>query len=574
MQTIDGGYVIAGATTSFGDGCACAWLVKVDSLGNKIWDKTFGAGGTYDSTALSVLGTSDGGFIFTGMKESPKPDYDDVLLIRTDERGEKIWERKYDVRKDDWGLSICQITNGGFAICGWTESVNEIRNRDILLIVVDDAGNEKWNRTFGGDKRDYASSVIETSDGAFLIAGDLDGPACLIKIDEYGNDVWKKYYHSEYSFYSVCRSSDGGYIATGLSVPNNADQCDVFIIKTDANGDEVWNRTFGGSNDDEASCVQQTSDGGYVLIGETRSFGDGTPEAWIIKIDSGGNKIWDRRFDASKVGIPYDGHQTADGGYIVVGKATDNNVGLLKLDSNGYLDVPGGGVENGDENANPPSKLPWFWIAIGAGAVILLAIIIIIIRRRNDDEWDDEDEDEDEDDEEEDDRSILLGKKGKVAPLPQKRCIKCSTVLITPDAAFCAACGSSQTVVSTPAPSPQTINCPGCGGANPYGTAFCGMCGTDLRQSLRTAAAAPMVQQGYGQQQPVSGQFVQQAQAPASQQFVQQPQTQAPVQPMAQQGYVQQQPVPASASMFPPQQQQQNPPAPPPPVPPGYGGLQ
>ena len=574
QETNDNGFIIAGITSSIGNGDRDIWLIKIDIDGNIIWDKTFG-GDKWD-VPDSILLLEDGSYIILASTESFGAGDFNVWLIKADSNGNEIWNHTFGGDDYDAGNWIQHTNDGGYMLA-CTSSLNEDCNPDILIIKTDANGNELWNKRFGGTGSE-GSSMIESKEGGFVIVGyktvSIFGrDVWLIEIDEDGNEMWNQTYgaSSEEWGYFLQITDNGDIIIVGHSWYFEYKQYDIWLIKTDKNGNQKWNRLFGGDKYDRGYCLCKTSAGNYLIIGSTASFGNGNDfhDIWLLKINA--SAIQDGTYDVILHGDP---------------------------PSNGDVHPNGGSNGNGSENgkdgngdnSKTTSEFPYLWIAIGAGAVILIAIIIIIIRRRNeDDEWDDDDEEDEEDeDEEEDDRSILLGKKGKVAPLPQKRCVKCNTILITPDAAFCAACGSSQAAVSAPAPSPQTINCPGCGGVNPHGTAFCGMCGMNLQQSLGAAAAAPMVQQVPVMQQPVSGQFVQQpqTQAPvqpmAQQGYVQQQpvsgqfgqQTQAPVQPMTHQGSIQQQPVPASASMFPQQQQQQNPPAPPPPVPPGYGGLQ
>ena len=585
-ETTDGGYVIVGLSEE--DNIA---LTKTNNAGYVEWQKVLKT--DRFEHGYSVQQSSDGGYVIVG-KTTQITRLDDIIFIKVDANGNKTYEKTFGGAKYDIGHHIQQTTDSGYVIVGETQSfgTGDVNpwgdtNSDVWVIKIDSSGNVQWNKTYGGNHSQIGHTIEETSDGGYIIVGTSGIGVYLLKIDTDGNEIWRKIFENEHvnsGARDVKETSDGGFIIGGYtdSYLYSSGSYDGWLIKTDSSGEEIWNRTYGMEGGEYINAVCLDSTGGYIFTGYTSSSDRINDNVWIVKTDSNGIEIWNLDFGGDKEERAYSVQETNDGGYIVVGhtisyRTEGNDVWLLKVDTEGKIsgsevptvapyvngDQPNGGSngDNGDLDSDPPSKLPWLWIAIGAGAVILIAIIIIIIRRRNDDEWDDEDDeyDDDEDDEDEDEEEDKVRR--KPSKPPQKRCIKCSAVLISPDAAFCAACGSSQAAVSAPAPSPQLINCPGCGGVNPQGTAFCGMCGMNLQRSLGTAAAAPMVQQVPVMQQP------------ARNQFIQQPQTQAPVQPMAQQGYVQQQPVPASASMFPPQQQQ-NPPAPPPPVPPGYGGLQ
>ena len=557
QQTADGGYIILGETVSFAsDSGDYIWLIKTDDNGNKIWDNTYAG-----NWARSLSQTADGGYAILGhggdfLKE-------EIFLIRTDAFGNEIWTKEFGASSQDFPHDVQQTKDGGFVVVGMTS----LGEGDVWLIKTDDNGNEEWTKHFGDDQYQEGESIQQTTDGGYIIVGASSSyeryyDVWLIKADRNGNKLWDQKYggHRKDWGYSVRETSEGGYIIAATTSSFGAGNTDAWIIKTNSSGSELWNQTYGSKNDDYVYCIQETNDKGYVIAGKTGKK-DEKPDIWIVKTDENGIVQWERTYGGDEADIGKTVLQTTDGGYIIVGGTGSFGSGvvdlwLIKTNTEGQtIDSTNGGNDHPNVNNVSTSKFPWLWIAIGAGAIILIAVIIIIIRRRNDDEWDDEDED-DEDYEDEEVEKV----RRKPSKPPQKRCIKCSAVLISPDAVFCTTCGASQTAVSAPAPSPQTINCPGCGGVNAHGTAFCGMCGMNLQQSLGVVPPVPMVQQVPVMQQP------------ASHQFVQQPQTQAPVQPMAQQGFVQQQQVFMPTPMFP--QQQQNPPAPPPPVPPGYGGLQ
>ena len=549
-QTNDGGYII------LGDKDGEMWLIKIDQMGNELWNRTFKGSG------FSVFQINDGGYIVVGSIEW------NMFMVKISHIGDEIWTKTYKGDDFDNWQSIQQTNDGSYIIVGSTSSYGNGKT-DMWLIKTDNNGNEIWNKTYGGKKSDIGYSVRVNPDEGYLITGitysyntgDESGDAWIIKTDGEGDEIWNVTFtsDSDETVNSIQQTDDGDFIAAGYALTNSDGKYnyDIWVTRADVNGINKWTKTFGGAEEEKGYSIQPTSDGGYVITGHTYSYGAGNRDIWLIKIDSNGNKLWDRTYGGSKHDEGKSVQQTNDGGYIIVGNTESYGNGnpdiwLLKVDSEGRLEsangngpINGGDPPNGeDENSGSSSKFPWLWIAIGAGAVIIVVIIIIIIRRRNDDDWDGEDdEDDEEDDEEEEDNISLLGKMGKVAPPQQKQCVKCGAILISPDAAFCAACGASQATVSAPAPYQQFVNCPGCGGVNAQGTVFCGMCGMNLRQSLGVAPAAALVQQSNVQQQPVSNQFVQPIQAPT----------------MTTQGYV---------------QQQVSTPAPPPDLPKGYGGLQ
>jgi regulation of enolase protein 1 (concanavalin A-like superfamily) len=246
--------------------------------GNKLWEKTFG--GIRDDRGHSVQQTSDGGFILLGWTESFDAREADVWLIKTDASGNIEWDRTFGGSDRDKGSSVQQTSDGGFILVGYTESFGA-GWADVWLIKTDADGNKLWEKTFGGSGLDSGSSVQQTSDGGFIIvgyttsfgAGGFD--VWLIKTDADGNKLWEKTFGGSRRDWgsSVQQTSDGGFILVGYTTSFGAG--DVWLIKTDANGNKQWDRTFGGSDWDEGWSVQQTSDGGFIIVGWTWSFGAG-----------------------------------------------------------------------------------------------------------------------------------------------------------------------------------------------------------------------------------------------------------------------------------------------------------
>jgi len=332
QQTSDGGYVIAGRTFSYGAGASDAWLLKTNSLGNMAWNQTFGGSG--NDTANSVQQTSDGGYIITGQTDSYGAGGWDIWLLKTNSSGNMAWNQTFGGSGNDYGYSVQQTADGGYVIAGITNSCGA-GGYDVWLIKIDPSGNETWNRTFGGSDYDSCNSVQQTSDGGYIIAGYTDSfgaggwDVWLIKIDPSGNEAWNQTFggSGEDWALSVQQTSDGGYIIAGTTVFSGAGGWDIWLIKADSSGSEIWNQTFDGLDDDYGASVQQTSDGGYVIVGTSNFHGAGKADVWLIRTDSSGSEIWNQTFDGLDDDYGASVQQTSDGGYIVLGDAESYGAG-------------------------------------------------------------------------------------------------------------------------------------------------------------------------------------------------------------------------------------------------------
>ena len=334
QQTSDGGYILFGTTRSYGAGEYDFWLIKTDAQGNKEWEKTFG-GNDWD-WGISIQQTSDGGYILLGSTCSYGAGEWDFWLIKTDSQGNKQWERTFGGSGLDIGWSVQQITDGGYILLGYTYSYGA-GDGDFWLIRTDAQGNKQWERTFGGSEDDQGYSVQQASDGGYILLGYTESYGAgsadfwLIKTDAYGNKEWERTFggSEDDRSVSVQQTQDGGYILLGDTYSYGVGSADFWLIKTDAYGNKEWERTFGGSSRDNGWSVRQTADGGYILFGVTYSYGAGSADSWLIKTDAYGNKEWERTFGGSAIDWGISVQQTEDGGYILFGCTSSCGAGGL-----------------------------------------------------------------------------------------------------------------------------------------------------------------------------------------------------------------------------------------------------
>jgi hypothetical protein len=327
QQTTDGGFIVVGWTRSFGAGDWDVWLIKTDANGAELWNKTYGGSDTEDGN--SVQQTTDGGFIVAGSTVSFGAGWADGYLIKTDANGNELWSKTYGGVAGDWINSVRQTSDGGYAMIGETNNFGA-SGSDVWLVKTDADGNELWSKTFGDTGDDNVQNFDQTNDGGFIFAmyeGITTAPEktsiILTKTDGNGNQMWSKTFGPAtlYQWGSwVHQTTDGGYIISGGNV-------DFYLIKTDANGNELWSKTYGGSNWELGREAQQTSDGGYIMVGRTESFGAGSEDAYLIKTDANGNELWSKTYGGIDSDWGRSVKQTANGGYIFTGKTCSFGAG-------------------------------------------------------------------------------------------------------------------------------------------------------------------------------------------------------------------------------------------------------
>ena len=334
-QTSDGGFIITGYTRSFGTASGRnIWLIKTDAFGNEQWNNTFGGNG--DDEGHCVKQTTDGGYIIAGLTNSFGAGLKDFYLVKTDSLGSLLWQRTFGGANDDEAYSVLQTNDGGYVAAGVTSSFSN-GGRDVFLVKTDPSGNFVWQKNLGGLSSDGAWDIQHSSDGGFIIGGwtfshgpGFLGNAWLVKSDSLGNEQWNKAFGGTDvdRAYSVQQTNDGGYILTGYTDSFGAGLYDMLLIKTDNTGNQQWMKTFGGTGRDYGHSVQQTMDGGFIAAGYTLSFGAGGDDMYVVKTDANGNEQWSNTYGGSSSDVAYGIRETSDGGFIITGHTLSFGAGV------------------------------------------------------------------------------------------------------------------------------------------------------------------------------------------------------------------------------------------------------
>jgi hypothetical protein len=326
------------------------------------WQKSFG-GSTIDE-AKSVQQNTDGSYIIAGYTQSNNGDVtgnhgnSDYWVVKLATTGYIQWQKTLGGTGDEYAYSIQQTSDGGYIVAGYTNSNNgdvtgNHGNNDYWVVKLSDAGIIQWQKTFGGTQNDYAYSIQQTRDGGYIVAGSTssnDGDVTgnhggsdmwILKLSATGNIQWQKALGGTYgdAGYSIQQTTDGGYIAVGFTASSDGDvinhigALDDWVVKLTNTGTIEWQKSLGGTASEIANSVEQTSDGGYIIAGITRSYdGDVTGyhggngyDYWIVKLSGMGIIQWQKTLGGTEDDYTWSIKQTMDGGYVVGGSSLSND---------------------------------------------------------------------------------------------------------------------------------------------------------------------------------------------------------------------------------------------------------
>lgn len=367
QQTDDGGYIVGGASSSYdGDltenhGNYDCWVVKLDASANIVWQKSLGGSSREDLDEIRQ--TNDGGYVFAGGSRSNDGDVSgnhgnsDFWIVRLDQDGNILWQKSYGGSGEDQARSVKETTDAGFIVAGYSWSNDgdvsgNHGNSDYWIVKLNSAGNLEWQKCYGGSGFEfYFIEIEQTPDGGYAFGartqsddGDVTGnhgafDGWFVKLDSSGNMQWEKCLGGSFTdaIHYLEPIPGGGFIAGGVSRSSDGDATqnhgeeDCWILRLDSSGNIVWQKSFGGSSDDQVFSIEQTDDGGFIAGGYSNSVdGDvtgnhGNYDSWVLKLDKFGNLQWEKTFGGSSFDDGWSVQQTTDHGFIIAGFSGSDN---------------------------------------------------------------------------------------------------------------------------------------------------------------------------------------------------------------------------------------------------------
>lgn len=352
-QTSDGGYVLAGFSDSFGAGPnADFYIIKINNIGDTIWTKTYGT--IEEDRAYDIQQTMDGGYVLTGYSDNASS-YSNVILFKLNSNGNLQWNKTYTCSNYEIGYTVQETNDGGFIIGGRVSVISPF-GYNVYLVKADSNGDTLWTKQYGTNTEGYCAQ--QTSDGGYIITGNSYGSstlldAYLVKTNSNGDTLWTKTYggtkDDQGNF--VQQTSDGGYIITGYTYSFDTLK-QVYLIRTDSNGDTLWSKKINALNSawTGGKAVQETTDGGFIVAGSFANLINQSNDCILIKTNSNGDTLWTKTYGGTNGDYFESVQQTTDGGYVMVGRTDSygippyNNVYLVKTDSLGNTSGPPVGV--------------------------------------------------------------------------------------------------------------------------------------------------------------------------------------------------------------------------------------
>jgi len=348
MELNNNGYILTGKTYTFGSGGDDIYTVGVNSTGQVMWSKTYGTSGNERSNCIAR--TLDGCFAMAGYK-SVAGAGNDVCLIKIDSLGNLLWAKSYGGALSEEAYAVCQTSDSGYILVGYTDNYASTLNLEMYVIKTDGTGTMQWGKTYGvtGFFGDEARDVVQTPDKNLVIVGQTSTAGmtdvALLKINKNnGTVLWAKKYDfsSNDNPETLHLTTDGGFIIAGDAITGSNE--DIFLLKTDSDGVVQWAKTYGDTTSNRGWGVIQTSDGGFAVTGTSQGGISTGKDLFLLKTNSTGDIQFMKTMGSVKDDNGYIIWQTTDNGYAVAGFTSCDPQGpgfrnfiLSKTDEQGNL---------------------------------------------------------------------------------------------------------------------------------------------------------------------------------------------------------------------------------------------
>lgn len=372
IKTNDAGYTIFGYSQS-NDGDVTNktsekydyWLLKFDKNDELQWQKSYG--GSKDDRGEKIIQTSDGGFAVIGYNKSSdgiatsNEGYQDIWMLKLDTSGNVTWQKSFGFAGADQGFSLIETSDNGYLITGILDVTssggqgnkgfqNKHAGGDYWAIKIDNSGTLQWRNYFGGANTDTCYDVIETNDGYILVGSsdstDVDVKSnkgsydyWVVKIDKTGQLVWEKSFGGKEieTAYTIVKTLDNNFLLVGETrssdqdVTNQNGAADVWLLKMNGNGEIIWQKNYGGTSFDAARAITKSNDGGFIVVGSSRSSdmqvdeNKGQNDVWVFKINNTGKLLWQKTIGGSEIDFAYGVTQLQNGSIIITGESSSSN---------------------------------------------------------------------------------------------------------------------------------------------------------------------------------------------------------------------------------------------------------
>jgi len=326
LQTENGDFVASGFSYTTETENEDFYLLKTDINGNTIWSKTYGE--ELLDWSYSVTETRDGGYLMCGESNTYGTGIYGALLVKTNDLGNLEWQKKYYGDYAAEGRAVLQADEESFLFCGSTRVANSF-DKDVFLVKTNLSGDTIWTRKFGGQERDFAMSMVLSNDGGIVVCGGSKSfgngveDIYVVKTDLDGNLLWEKTYgsHSYDAGSKIVKTQDGGYVICGPSTNSNANFLNVILLRIDADGNEIWTKYFNDTDDIWGMSVAEIPGDGYVVCGIIRKPGSDYYGVYLLKLDIDGNEEWTQEFGIAenKINSGNEIIATLDGGFAICG---------------------------------------------------------------------------------------------------------------------------------------------------------------------------------------------------------------------------------------------------------------